>query len=128
LSDRLSLFLMGAVERFRIATPVNATASNWAGGSGPYDYNGDYVLLHAAANYGLSKRTKLNLAYQVTSSQGDNKNLLHEIWAGMNYRAGEDNSLKVGYEYFDFHDRRTDGPGFDDYKGHGLTASAQWEF
>ncbi len=124
-SDHLYLFLTGMYEYNRLDTPAFGYGGNqWGQGSKPFSFIGDYYLLSCNASYRITKNINSTLGYQVTSSLGNNRNILNKATAGLGYDINPSTSIEVKYAFLDFLDKRSlngVNGGFDDYYAHGIS-------
>ncbi|MBI4549523.1 MAG: hypothetical protein HY714_01170 [Candidatus Omnitrophica bacterium] len=122
-------YFAGMYDYYRVDTPTDATGrSNWSGGTGAYDFNGDVYYLVSNLNYRLTKKSVLSTGYQLTDSLGDNRNTMNEVTAGIQYDISKTCSFEARYQIFKFYDGRGFSGYNDEYFGQGVTVGFKKAF
>ena len=125
-----NLVLVGVFmgEDYDIRTPgyVAAGANDYAPGSAPYDYRGDSFSFLLNATFALNSRCLIDLSGQRTRANGEENNSFTKIQTGVKLKLTEHQTLRLGYDFYKFHDRS--GDGLDNYQVHGVTVGYGWTF
>ena len=126
-----SMFLAGTfmLDNYDLDTPAVGVAANHAQGSRPFDFRGTSYSLLLDGTYSFSDKTSCTFGFQHTEALGiadfAGDYAFDSVGLMLKLRQSRNKTLGVGYQFLSFNSHTG---SFDDYTGHGLTASYTYMF
>ena len=132
--EPLTLFGSATYESNVLDTPTAGVSTNptWFQGTDAFDYHADYFIYSVNAVWAVAKDTKVHCGFQQTTSYGQLRDIQHNVLDELRVGVSRqwDSSLKTGVDaiWFDFDDKNTVVPGFDNYDGYGIVFTCSKKF
>lgn len=130
-SPTQKMFVVGMfmLDNYDLDTPTFGVAASHAQGSRPFDFRGTSYSLLLDGTYYLNDRTSCTFGYQHTEALGGvdfaGDYAFDTVGLMLKHKRSQNQTLGVGYRFLNFNSHTGE---FDDYRGHGLTATYAYTF
>jgi len=130
-SPMKKLFLVGMfmLDNYTLNTPASGVAAAHAQGTRPFDFRGTSYSLLLDGTYAFNDKTSSTFSVQHTEALGTVDYAGNYAYDSMglmlNYKQSQNQTVGFGYRFVNFNSHTGN---FDDYCGHGFTASYSYTF
>ncbi|NQV33716.1 MAG: hypothetical protein HQ515_13570 [Phycisphaeraceae bacterium] len=122
----MSMFMLA---NYTLKTPAAGIAASHAQGTTPFDFRGTSYSLLLDGTYYFNNRTSSTFGFQHTEAIGTSdfagNYAFDTVKMMLKYKQTENQTVGIGYQFLNFNSHTG---SFDDYCGHGLTATYSFTF
>lgn len=128
-TKKLFLVSMFMLDNYTLNTPATGVSASHAQGTTPFDFRGTSYSLLLDGTYYFNNRTSSTFGFQHTEAIGTSdfagNYAFDTIKLMLKYKQTQNQTLGIGYQFLNFNSHTG---SFDDYSGHGLTATYAFTF